>query len=281
MTIDRFWKRMRPHFIIIGGVKCASTSMFRYLIDHPSILPGAYKEPMFFNHLGLVKATLTFPKYLKNFPLKENKQSVTLNWAKLSPEGRVIDTVIEQEVEDGIQYVTGEASATYNHAADPRVVKALLPNVKIIFLVRNPTERFISHFNMFQRFHREGRPGYDIGDMPVFVEQEIDNYHSNKPTRLLHQGLYHELATKWKRRFGENQFLITHKDQLDAPENALKLLEEVTAFLGLPAHDYANIISQKYNVAPQKETDDHSRGLLDEFYAPSNELFRKEFGISI
>ncbi len=274
-----FSNRMRPHFLIIGGVKCASTSMFRYLIEHPNILPGSYKEPAFFNHRSLLKAWLTFPIYLRNFPLRGEKKSVTLNWAKLSPEGKVIDTVIEQKVTQGIEHVTGEASATYNHAANPAVIKQLLPNVKIIFLVRNPTERFISHYNMFRRFEREGRKGFDVGDLTSFVEKEIEANQSNKPTRLIHQGLYHDLVNKWKKYFDEHQFLLRHNEELNHPDKAHNLLNEVTSFLDLPEYDYSAILSKKYNVAPKKEVNGQAAALLNEFYREPNQLFFRDFKI--
>lgn len=253
--------------------------MFRYLIEHPHILPGSYKEPAFFNKRSFLQAWLRFPIYLRNFPVKGEKKTVTLNWAKLSPEGKVIDTVIKQNVTPGIEHVTGEASATYNFAADPAVIKKLLPNVKIIFLVRNPTERFISHYNMFRRFEREGRKGFDVGELIPFVEKEIDHYQRNQPTRLIHQGLYHHLVRNWTKHFDEQQFLLKHNDDLNHPDNALQLLNEVTTFLELPEFDYSSILTKKYNVAPKKEIDRKAASLLNEFYQKPNQLFSRDFQI--
>ena len=39
---------MRPTFFIIGANKCGTSSLYRYLVGHPWVLPCAEKEPNFF-----------------------------------------------------------------------------------------------------------------------------------------------------------------------------------------------------------------------------------------
>jgi hypothetical protein len=39
---------LRPHFFIIGERKCGTSSVYRYLVAHPHVLPGRLKEPNFF-----------------------------------------------------------------------------------------------------------------------------------------------------------------------------------------------------------------------------------------
>ena len=41
--------RMMPDFIIIGTQKGGTTSLYRYLIEHPCIAPIYIKEPHFFD----------------------------------------------------------------------------------------------------------------------------------------------------------------------------------------------------------------------------------------
>ena len=43
------WIRMTPDFIIIGTQKGGTTSLYHYLIEHPSISPIYVKEPHFFD----------------------------------------------------------------------------------------------------------------------------------------------------------------------------------------------------------------------------------------
>lgn len=68
--------------------------------------------------------------------------------------------------------------------------------MKIIALVKNPTDQLISHYQMFRRFHNEGRKGYDLGDLFDFVKSEIVLFSQDKPTRLLFQGIYHQHLQK-------------------------------------------------------------------------------------
>ncbi|PSC68491.1 sulfotransferase [Micractinium conductrix] len=37
-----------PHFLLLGFPKCATTSLYRHLIQHPTIMAPKYKEPHFF-----------------------------------------------------------------------------------------------------------------------------------------------------------------------------------------------------------------------------------------
>jgi len=43
-------ERLVPSFIIIGGARAGTTSLYAYLISHPNVLPAARKETVFFNY---------------------------------------------------------------------------------------------------------------------------------------------------------------------------------------------------------------------------------------
>ena len=45
--------RPEQYALIIGAMKCATTSLFAYLAEHPAIAPSTVKEPEFFSrHQG-------------------------------------------------------------------------------------------------------------------------------------------------------------------------------------------------------------------------------------
>ncbi|MEM9005025.1 MAG: tetratricopeptide repeat protein, partial [Cyanobacteria bacterium P01_F01_bin.86] len=49
-SVDGFLgKPAKPQFMVIGFAKCGTTSLYRYLVKHPKILPTAKKEIMFFS----------------------------------------------------------------------------------------------------------------------------------------------------------------------------------------------------------------------------------------
>ena len=58
--------RINPDFIIIGAARSGTTSLYRYLHEHPQILLSQKKEPNYFSFnfgkLNYLKYKL-FPKY--------------------------------------------------------------------------------------------------------------------------------------------------------------------------------------------------------------------------
>ena len=252
--------------------------MFRYLIDHPDVLPGKLKEPAFFNNRSFLKAILRYPKYLRNFPKKNSKEASVLNWPILTSKGEIEETVIEK-TRGRNQPITGDASATYSTMANPWVIKTLFPKAKIIFLVRNPTDRFISHWRMFQRFNEEGRKGYDVGDLVPFIKNEINAYAGASSPRIIHQGRYIEIIKRWKKCFSEQDFMLVQTHELQNSETALSVTNDITDFLNLPAFDYSAILKEKFNVAPETSVSDEAKKLLDEFYREPNESLKKSLAI--
>ncbi|MFO7955055.1 sulfotransferase family protein [Thioalkalivibrio sp.] len=134
-------KRGLPDFIIIGAQKSGTTSLYAYLSQHPQLFPSSTKEVHFFDG-GLDPSVDTFKKgmpwYRAHFPLRKNM---------------------------GANQRTFEASPLYifNPLAPERIAN-VVPNVKIIALLRNPTERAISHF-----FHERRR-----GREPLAIDEALE-----------------------------------------------------------------------------------------------------------
>ena len=115
--------RMMPDFIIIGTQKGGTTSLYRYLIEHPCVAPIYIKEPHFFDiyfYKGL-------QWYRAHFP-----------------------TAVEKYYARHIQkhdLITGEASPYYLfHPQAARRVAKTLPKARLIVLLRNPIDRAYSQY---------------------------------------------------------------------------------------------------------------------------------------
>ena len=275
-------KYLKPGFLIIGGVKCATSSFYRYLNEHPQILPCKSKEPGLFASRAWYKILLRYPAYRRKFPLAADATGhVEAEWLDLAPGGEMVASTFSKQRQAGQTYITGEATAATWLGANPRLVRFLLPDVKLIMLVRNPSQRYLSHFNMYRRFHAEGRPGYDFGDLETFIVKEIGQHQSGQRTRVLEHGLYSEHLPGWEQAFGEKSLLVLKASGLIEPAAAAVALERTLVFLSVPPFDFGDKIGKKYNQAPAEPGPTNAVRLLDEFYAPYNEAFRSQYGITL
>jgi hypothetical protein len=124
-----------PTFFIIGAGKAGTTSLHYYLDLHPEIQMSAIKEPNFFL----------------------DRES-----DKTYPVGTITSLDEYERLFDPASAVRGEASPSYtSHPIRPRVperIKALVPNARFIYLVRDPVARTISHHQHLVAIGKERRP---------------------------------------------------------------------------------------------------------------------------
>lgn len=117
-----------PNLIIIGAMKCGTTSLHYYLNLHPEIYMSAQKELAYF--------------------------AEGYNWKRGEAWYR---SWFGPEVP-----VRGEASPHYTafprHLGVPERMHALVPDAKLIYLVRDPVERILSHYQHQFAARREHRP---------------------------------------------------------------------------------------------------------------------------
>ncbi len=119
--------RVLPDFIIIGVHKGGTTALYHYLADHPQVVRATAKELHYFyrHHDG------DHLSYRAMLPTT----------AQMSLVARRHGTAL-----------TGEASPSYiSHPHIPARVHAMVPNVKLIALLRNPVARAISAFHHLVR----------------------------------------------------------------------------------------------------------------------------------
>jgi hypothetical protein len=159
---------MKPSFIVIGAARSGTTSLFQYLDAHPDIYLSPVKELNFFSN--------------------EKYWNKGFKWYESNFSG----------AEDSILAV-GEASPSYTKAPFtedvPKRIFNYCPKVKLIYIVRNPIERFISHY--LHRLHR----GYDSRDF----ESTLKNLDQES---FAYQGRYHYQIDKYLKYFDRNQILI-------------------------------------------------------------------------
>ena len=123
--------RRLPDFVIIGAQKAGTTSLYDLMTRHPSIAPAYDKELRYFSTYYDRGETW----YRSNFPVVRGQ-------------------------------LTGESTPSYVfYSAAPSRMKKLLPNARIIVILRNPVDRAYSHYNMVVRFNRVSVPFREALDL--------------------------------------------------------------------------------------------------------------------
>ena len=249
--------RVLPDFIIIGSMKCGTTSLYYDICEHPCASAAAYDEIGFFD---------------SNFELG-------LNWYR-----SLFPTVIHKKIVKLRKkyFITGEDTPFYfwNPVAAKRIQK-LLPNIKLITILRNPIDRAYSEYQ--ELVSRESNPPSfetviknEINtrkkDTSLITEENFEAF--NQKNSYLLKGVYIEQLKIWAGLFPKEQIFTLSTENLNSDPTAV--LESVFHYLNLPDHKIKNPQHRKQRkyvpMNPQ------TRKLLIEFFKPHNERLFKFIG---
>lgn len=262
---------LTPRFYIVGERKCGTSSLYRYIVAHPHVLPGKLKEPNFFGRCDPSEIPERIDEYLALFPSAEGPSETELTWPELDREGTLYEEKLRFARVPGREYITGEASANTFQDVAPEVLRRHLPDARLILLVRDPVERAYSHHRMLARFQEEGRDlGFEVGDFDRDIREELDAVARGEPAPCLEPGLYAPRLRAWLDVWGWGQIRVYRTEDLDDPSACSDVLEDVQRYLSLPAHAYGEIAGQKFNKAPDAPMPEETRARLAEYYRPFN-----------
>lgn len=251
---------IKPDFLIIGGEKCGTTSLYEYLIRHPNILPVKGKEISFF----------------------DNKFHHGFGWYKTFFPSLLIKKYNEMFLKNKV--ITGEGTPRYlNHPHAPKRISKLLPKVKLIVLLRNPVDRAFSHYNMEVARGREKlsfEKAIENEKERICAEYEKmerdESYYSRSYYWYSHleAGIYIKHLKRWMELFPKNQFLIVKSEDLF--KNTTTTYNKALQFLGLSYYklpEYKKFKERKY-----EKLDIDLRKKLNDFFQPHNEQLYKFLG---
>lgn len=185
-----------PNLIIAGVTKAGTTSLFRYLAQHPDVQPADEKEVRHFLPLRYDEPIGTLEEYAAHFA----------GWS-------------------GQRY-SMEASPGYFYGgakvAGP--IAQALPGVKVIVLLREPTGRAFSFFNFMRS--RATLP-QDATFEPwldkaiALVAEGTDQDRSNHPWSGVGTGMYDRWLGEWIAAFGDDLLILFFDDLAAAPKQTV------------------------------------------------------------
>jgi Sulfotransferase domain len=252
--------RLLPDYLIIGAQRAGTTSLFKYLVQHPAIgRPFLGKGAHFFD----TNYSDDLDVYRAYFPTRAYRWYV--------------------KAFRGADLLTGEGSPYYlAHPHAPYRIAETLPDVKLIALLRDPVERAYSHYQ-----HEVAR-GFEDLTFAEAIEQEprrlsgelarMQNDPSYNSFAVQHhtylaRGRYAEQLEVWYRLFPRNQILVLRSEDLFAePE---RTYAEVLRFLGAPAFSLREY--DVFNPRVYTEMDSQMRrNLVEYFTEPNEQLYELE-----
>jgi hypothetical protein len=253
------WRsRALPDFIIIGAQKSGTTSLYRYLCQHPQIVPSVKKEVHFFDG-GIDPSVDNFEKglpwYSTHFPSRKNLNA-------------------DQK--------TFEATPSYlfNPIA-PKRIYDLIPQVKLVALLRNPTERAISHY-----FHekRKGREPLSILEALEVEETRLKssieekNYKSDVFINYSYKlrGLYKNQLERYSDLFPMEQILILPSEEFFANPNTS--LARVFEFIEVDKNFKVLDLVPRMVAKNRVEIEPNVYEYLNSFFLPHNQALYKMVG---
>ena len=132
----------RQQLIIAGSNKCGTTSVFRYLSEHPAVCPASRKETEFFFGEQDYASPAARAAFEALFPT-------------LEPEHAIL-------VEGTPNYLDGGGAVAAR-------MRQVLQQPRLMFLLRDPVERFLSHYRSRQGLI--GDPATDLGFEAFLADQ--------------------------------------------------------------------------------------------------------------
>jgi hypothetical protein len=216
-----------PNFLIIGAAKAGTNALYHYLRQHPQVYMSPWKEPKFFAFES--EADLGFRA--------ANGRDAPVNASV------ILDQAEYEELFDDAsdELARGEASTHYLYVEkSPARIKALIPDARLIAVLRNPVDRA---FSSYQHLVRDDLEPLDFGAALDAEPQRIAEHYAYL-YRYTDLGFYSEQLDRYEKSFPESQLCVLLYDDLRSdPEGTCR---RIFSFLGVDEH-FVPDMSGEYN----------------------------------
>jgi hypothetical protein len=245
-----------PDFLIVGAQKAGTTSLADYLASHPDAIRPVCKEVHYFD-VGYGRGV---EWYRSHFPVGKRREL----------QRRMLNK----------RLFAGDASPYYlfHPLASSRAFQ-LLPDARIVIMLRDPVDRAYSHYH-HERRHRweslsfeqalaaeasrlQGEAHRIEGD-PAYYSFEHQHF------SYLARGIYLPQVKNWLKHYDRDQILVISSERFF--EDPASEYQRVIRFLGVREwrlHEY-----QPQHVGTYRPLSSETREQLTDYYKPHNEELR-------
>lgn len=251
--------RTFPDFIVVGFPKCGTKSLFSYVIQHPNIGIAARRGKYFFD----VNYWRGIGWYKAHFPTVGEKNNLK---------------------KQNAGYCIGEYTARYMmYYPAAKRIKELIPDVKPIALLRNPTD------GVYSQYHFKKSWGFEKMTFDEAVadnEKRLENWnymvkndllrrenHAAVNTPYMSVRKYAKHLKEWFKYFPQENFLLLQTEKMSNESEIQDTVNKVFNFLGLSEHNIKDFTRK--NVNKYKKMSSKTRDILIEYFKPYNAELEK------
>lgn len=241
-----------PDFLILGTQKGGTTSLYRWLAEHPGFRAARTKEVHYFDN----RFDRGTGWYRGHFPPL---------WRR------------------GRGTITGEATPSYLFAPSvPARVAATLPHARFVVLLRDPVKRAYSHYHHNVRMEREPRSFADavaeeVGALDAEPVPDGDEPSRFRRNAYVERGLYARQLERWEEAVGRDRLRVEFSERLfSAPT---EVLTEIAEFLGLRPFAWERTETRRaHNRYPYDPIDPAVAAELAAWYRPHDDRLAARLG---
>jgi hypothetical protein len=234
--------RALPDAMIIGAMKCGTSSLHNHLVQHPQVIEPLRKEVHYFD---------------ANYGQGER-------WYR-AHFGR----------QGGCGLNLDSSPYYLYHPLAAQRARALVPNAKLVVLLRDPVRRAYSHYWHQAHQKREtlsfedallAEPARVDADAQRLAQGQIERSLSHQRFSYLARGRYAEQVERWLASYPRDQLRVWRFEDLVA--EPLAVTNEVLAWLGL--RPLANAKLDPRNTRRYPPMHEATAARLREYFAPHN-----------
>ena len=263
--------RPLPELLLIGTKRGGTTSMFFHLLRHSQVVP------LFPRPERLPKATFT--KGVHFFDANHVRGE---RWYRSHFPSERVRRATEARL--GLPVVTGEASPYYLfHPLAAGRAAALVPDAKLVALLRDPVERTFSHWKERRRAGAEPLGFADalaaeddrIGAAgAALADGSLRSSYAHEQQSYARQSEYATSLSRWLAHYPAEQLLVVTTE--DYVRDSQSVIDETAAFLGLRRELLPD--AERRNATAPADLPVAARRALEARFAPHNSRLEQLVG---